>query len=676
MFLTLPFRLVLVCLLLVSLSAGQVLAQTRQIDSLKRLVKAHLQADTLRVNRLNALSRAIDDSDPAQALGLAEEARQLAQQLAYAPGLAEAYTNLAWHYTTVNDCPRALTYARQAQGQYRALCDRTGQINSLTQQAYIHIALGNYSQSVTFAQQALVLVEPLPDKGKKAYVNLLLGQLHAHLGNYGKARAYAQVGIQWAREVHSQSEVSRGLNILGEIHRMRGEWAATLRYYQQDLGHYQAYSLNKAICEGNIADVSEYLGQYDDAFRYGQRVLACCQHIHATSYVAWIEGILARTYLHTRQPDKAIAYGTRSLTVAERGGLQKIAHEALGVLVPAYIGRGDYASAYRHQTRYMALKDSLSGAETIRRAAAMQHTFELNKQQSQISLLTQKQTIEQERNRYQRRLLYASLFIGLLLLTLTVVLIRSNQAKNQANAQLQAQKQIIETTLTDELLLQRQHLLESQLQTQREELRVAQAQLRLKDEKERIARDLHDHVGAQLSVIAANANGTATVGPNGVHIGEYAREAIQSLRDTVWAIDQPEMTMGNFRARLQQYLNRQQQLHPACTYILSADAQADQLLSSAQALNLFRQVQEAVHNAFKHAQASCVRVYCQIIANKLTISIVDNGSGFDATRLPTDQPQYGLRNLHRRAEELQGTCHIDTAQGGGTRIEVTIPLTV
>ena len=93
-------------------------------------------------------------------------------------------------------------------------------------------------------------------------------------------------------------------------------------------------------------------------------------------------------------------------------------------------------------------------------------------------------------------------------------------------------------------------------------------------------------MGAQLSIIAANSvatNGTAL-------IGEYAREAIQSLRDTVWAIDQSALTLADFQVKLRQYLNRQQQLHPACTYRLEVEAPASQPLSSAQALNLFRQV--------------------------------------------------------------------------------------
>ena len=229
-------------------------------------------------------------------------------------------------------------------------------------------------------------------------------------------------------------------------------------------------------------------------------------------------------------------------------------------------------------------------------------------------------------------------------------------------------------SLAVETARQRQQLLESQLKAQQDELRAAQAQLRLQEEKERIARDLHDHVGAQLSVIAANASTPGANGRESTLIGDYAREAMQSLRDTVWAIDQSAVTLGDFRVKLQQYLNRQRQQHPVCNYILDMDVPADQVLSSAQALNLFRQVQEAVHNAFKHAQASEITIYCRLLNGSLTLRVADNGIGFDPAHQPDDQPHYGLRNLRRRADELQGTCAIDTVPGHGTCISVTIPL--
>ncbi len=231
-------------------------------------------------------------------------------------------------------------------------------------------------------------------------------------------------------------------------------------------------------------------------------------------------------------------------------------------------------------------------------------------------------------------------------------------------------------SLAVETARQRQQLLETQLKAQRDELRAAQAQLRLQEEKERIARDLHDHVGAQLSVIAANAGAPGTNGREAILIGDYAREAMQSLRDTVWAIDQSAVTLGNFRVKLQQYINRQRQQHPGCRYSLDMEAPVGQVLTSAQALNLFRQVQEAIHNAFKHAQASQITIYCRLLNESLTLSVTDNGVGFDPAHQPDDQPHYGLRNLRRRADELHGTCAIDTAPGRGTTVSVTIPLGV
>lgn len=229
--------------------------------------------------------------------------------------------------------------------------------------------------------------------------------------------------------------------------------------------------------------------------------------------------------------------------------------------------------------------------------------------------------------------------------------------------------------LAEETFIQREQLLETQLKAKQDELRATQTQLHIQQERERISRDLHDHVGAQLSVIVANAHlPDDEMRVNGVAIGDYAREAMQSLRDTVWAIDQPSVSLAGFRGKLQQYLNRQQQQHPACIYQLDYLADEPIELTSAQALNLFRQVQEAIHNAFKHARASQVWVRCRLANGQLTLSVTDNGIGFNPDQSTDGQPHYGLRNLHQRAEELQGQCQIDSAPGRGTQVTITIPL--
>ena len=664
----------LLFLVLLGINVDTVRAQSSRIDSLKAGLAAHPQADTGRVNRLNALSRAVQNSDPALNERAAKEALALAQRLGYVVGQAQAYLTLGLCSVTNNDLSRALSFTQNAQRLYAQLGNRQEQITCFTQLSAINIGAGNYTQALAYGMNALNLADRLHDQAQKATISYMLSQTYALLGDYEKAWAYARTGLQLCRSANNSAGISQGTSTLGEISRMQGKWQLARQYYQQSLtvDRLQEDPFNEAITEGNIADVSEHEGHYTESLRYGRKVLAYYKSVHADGYLPWIQSVLARAYLHTEQLDSAIVYGLRSQVGAQQGGQPLYSRDAAEVLAKAYARRGDFTRAYRQQTHYMTLKDSLTGEETIRRTASMQYTYNLERKQAQIALLTQNRRIEAERTMYQQRWLYASLGGILLLLGLSVVLVRINRARLGANAELHRQKQIIETSLTEEIFQQRQQLLVSQLKAQQDELRATQAQLRLQQEKERIARDLHDHVGAQLSVIAANANT-----PNGEQaslMGDYAREAMQSLRDTVWAIDQSAITLADFRSKLQQYLNRQQQQHPSCTYTLTMTAPTNPELTSAQALNLFRQVQEAVHNAFKHARATAVTVVCTLLGNELQLSITDNGLGFDSTQTIDNHSHYGLRNLQRRADELRGTCRIESEPGQGTCVSVTIPL--
>ena len=277
------------------------------------------------------------------------------------------------------------------------------------------------------------------------------------------------------------TERCRGLSILGIVSNKQGHFAVARRYYEQTLPLLAKLDrpLDRAANEGNIAEVCVQAGQYADAFRYGRRVLAYVRSINATSYVPWIEEILAGAHLRTGRVDSAIVYAHRSLRGADAGGMLDVSMNAAEVLADAYARQGNYAAAFRHQSRFMSLKDSLQGEETVRQTAALQYTFDLDKKQSQITLLTKTQKIEQQRSQYQRQLLYASGVRVMLLVALAVVLFRNVRVKQRVNELLGQQKELMENRLTEEILVQRQQLLESQLKTQQEELRAAQAQLRM-----------------------------------------------------------------------------------------------------------------------------------------------------------------------------------------------------
>lgn len=669
-------------LLIGSLLSGQAVAQSSQIDSLKALLAAHPQADTGRVNRLNALSQAVQNSDPAFQLRLAQEALTLARRLKFGAGQAQAYLHLSLYSMTESQYKQAAAYAQQARQLYRQLGDQLGQVNCLNRLAYIATDQGNYAQSIGYIQQALLLVEPIPDKSLKGYINFLLAQNYTMISDFAKAYSYATTGLQLAQEANDLNERCRGLTILGIVSSKQGRFASARQYYAQMLPLLDKLDrpLDRASTEGNIAEVCVRLGQYADAFRYGRRVLAYCRQINATSYLPWIEEILAEAHLRTGRADSAIVYASQSLRAADAGGMKDVSMNATQVLAEAHARQGNYPAAFRYQSRYMSLKDSLRGEETIRQTASLQYKFDLDKKQSQIALLTKNQQIEQERSQYQRRLLYAAAIGVLLLVALAVVLFRNVRVKQRVNELISQQKELMENQLTEEIFLQRQQLLETQLKAQQEELRATQAQLRLQQEKERIARDLHDHVGAQLSVIASSLDHVRMSGPltgSATHleaIGNHARDAIGSLRETIWAINREHIPLGEFAIQLQQYLNRQRQLLPECQVSLRTHfTDAAQVLSSEQALNLFRIVQEAVGNAMRHAHASTIGVTISTDnTNTLQVTIADDGLGFD---VHAEHPgHYGLLNMRLRAERLGNALEVDSQIGQGTTLSLAMSL--
>jgi len=90
--------------------------------------------------------------------------------------------------------------------------------------------------------------------------------------------------------------------------------------------------------------------------------------------------------------------------------------------------------------------------------------------------------------------------------------------------------------------------------------------------------------------------------------------------------------------------------------------------------NLFLIVREAVNNAVKHAQATVVRLRVAIRGDSMTISVEDDGQGFDPTQPADDGRHSGLANIRRRADDIGGMLTITSRPGGGTRVEITAPL--
>jgi signal transduction histidine kinase len=196
----------------------------------------------------------------------------------------------------------------------------------------------------------------------------------------------------------------------------------------------------------------------------------------------------------------------------------------------------------------------------------------------------------------------------------------------------------------------------------------------VESERLRIARDLHDDLGARLthiSLVSAMAESEAAspaARANIEKISNMARELVSALYETVWTVN-PENdrldSLVNFLCQLAQKLcdpvGIRCRIH-ACDV-------PDRIVSSELRHNVTLAVKEAIHNAIKHSGASEIEVRIAFADPMLEVTVEDAGNGFAA-----ETEGHGSGNMRRRMEIVRGTVDVSSESGKGTRVRFRVPI--
>lgn len=207
------------------------------------------------------------------------------------------------------------------------------------------------------------------------------------------------------------------------------------------------------------------------------------------------------------------------------------------------------------------------------------------------------------------------------------------------------------------------------LEVERDRLRLEVERLGLLNERQRIARDLHDGVGAELAALAWAAD-ALLLSPSSSEeelkaLSARARLGLRELRSAVQGLKTEDLSLVAFAASLRQSCGRG--LPPGVTLSLAADG--DLVLPRAIAAELGLMVREAVRNAVSHGHATQIDVSL-VHGAGLRITLTDDGEG-----LPPDieyRSDGGLAHLQTRAELLGASIAFERP-ARGTRIVVEVP---
>ncbi|MDC0335990.1 PAS domain S-box protein [Pseudodesulfovibrio sp.] len=226
---------------------------------------------------------------------------------------------------------------------------------------------------------------------------------------------------------------------------------------------------------------------------------------------------------------------------------------------------------------------------------------------------------------------------------------------------------------------------EEREKAQEQILTLTQQLIRIQeDERQRIARDLHDNVAQDLSSIVLNMetlfDGHSAIEPQvierGKAITDIVRGAIASVRDIAYGLRPPALD----QLGLGQALERQCEEASARTGVdidFSAIGIENASLDFDAEINIYRMVQEAINNMGKHARASRANVRLIRSHPDLLIRIEDNGQGFEVGKRmkeAAEEKRMGLRSMEERARLIGGSMEIQSLVGTGTRIIFKIPI--
>lgn len=397
-----------------SVALGQ---KNAKVDSLLNELKK-TQPDTLKIKVLNALAKALRNTETAKALEYATQSNKLAMAQNYASGVAYSSDILGVISLHFGDSKKALYYHFIALQIFKKLQDLKGE----------SFALNN------------------------------IGAVYSQLKNYKKAGQYYQMSLNIKKQLGLFKEVSSSLINLGNIEMNNKNIPKCVSYYLLALNNSTQYkdSNNISIALINLGEAyidtknySKALYYYTKALQLIEKTGSLFHKAHSRYAIGKIYSNMGNYVLAERELSKALVLATEIGSKSLRLNIYRYSYQL-------YKKQNNFEKALHFNELYLALNDSLYNQENAKNINEMQARFELQQKEEQIkNLNNEREIIEANKSKeilIKNFLLVVVVFISIItFITIRIIIIkqRTNRILTVKNEQIQTQQTEIETINTE-----------------------------------------------------------------------------------------------------------------------------------------------------------------------------------------------------------------------------------
>jgi PAS domain S-box-containing protein len=199
------------------------------------------------------------------------------------------------------------------------------------------------------------------------------------------------------------------------------------------------------------------------------------------------------------------------------------------------------------------------------------------------------------------------------------------------------------------------------------------------DERKRISRDIHDHLGQEMTALKLQLHAFREQLGNDAKLTERFDKVLktaENLDSTIdfiaWELRPAALEEIGLEAALNNYVKQWSKQFQANAEV-AAPTLSDRRLAHSIEVNLYRIVQEALNNIAKHANANNVSILLEKPEDKIVLIIEDDGVGFNLEEKVNEAQGLGLIGMGERAALVNGEIEIESAIGNGTTIYVRVP---
>lgn len=496
--------------------------------------------------------------------------------------------------------------------------------------------------------KALAFFERNGNDQNADFIRNNIGVIYLEMRNYPKALEILTQVAAYRKSQGDDYNLAMTYTNLGNVYKNLKEYENAERVYLEAIEIFSDYEdiYNSATNLNNLATLYNAQKKTKLALEFAEKGLLLAAQAGASYDYALIESNLAQSYNDLRDFPKSREYYLRALRNFEKQNAEEDIAIMYLLMSPVYAALGLPDSAAYYTSEYVALNKKITEQEIQELSTELEARFQTEKKDAAIA----QQQLEIRNRTIQ---LVGSLVLAIILGIVGYLLYSQQKLKNQ---QLQQEGEL-KTAL-------------AQIETQN----------KLQEQRLLISRDLHDNIGAQLTFIISAFENLKYFEPikeqltqRYVTIANFTKQTITELRDTIWAMNAGQVSWEQLSGRISDYIQRARlsEERVSFEFLGGADLDSNLRFDSANGIQIYRVLQEAIQNAIKYSEASAIQVSILQEKDELRLQIKDNGKGFEESII---KPGNGLFNMRKRADELGGNLRIQSKASEGTRILLTWPI--